>query len=152
MRMTRRSLLASSTALLALWGCGSKTGPVAIRWGKENCDYCGMIIDNPRFAGQVRAPAGTVSKFDDIGCAMTFLNKQDWAASPAEFWVGDSDHGTWLDGRSVWYVAGRASPMDYNFGAVASARDGAVDFAGFRAAIVARGSTSRCEPSTMGAT
>lgn len=144
-RLSRRRLLLSAAALVTLGGCGAATGPAAIRWGKENCDYCGMIIDDPRYAAQLRSPIGKLAKFDDIGCAVLHLAKQDWAAKPAEFWVGDSDARGWLDGRDAWYVPGRKSPMSYDFGAVATARDGAIDFAAFKAAIATRGSTSRCE-------
>lgn len=132
---------------LTLPACSDKgTGPAAVKWGKEYCDYCGMIIDDPRFAAQVRSPDGKVRKFDDLGDAILWWAKQPFAEDgKTEFWVGDSDKGTWLDGRQAFYLAGRRSPMGHNFGALEQARDGTVDFAEFRRLIVQKGSTSRCE-------
>ena len=40
--------------------------------------------------------------------------------------------------------------MAHGFGAVATARPGALDVVALKAAILAKGSTSRCEPGTAG--
>ena len=150
-------LLPAAAAVLAgpLAACGGPaTGPEDVRWGRENCDYCGMIIDDRRFAGELRDPAGRkVWKFDDIGCAAMFLAKQSWTDSPrAEVWVGDSERGTWLDGRKARYLAGARTPMNYGFAAVDGDRPGALTFAEFRKAVAARGSTSRCDHPDEGRT
>ena len=151
--LNRRRFLGLGAALLVA-GCGGKAGgPEAVRWGRENCAYCGMIIDDPRYAAEIRDPAGKLAKFDDIGCAMNFLSRQGWAdKAAASFWVGNSDvkEVAWLDGRAAWYLPGRKSPMAYDFGAVPARVEAAVDFAGFRQAVAAKGSTSRCEPSQQG--
>jgi copper chaperone NosL len=146
--MSRRRFvgLVPGLALMAAGCSGEATGPVEVKWGREYCEYCGMIIDDPHFATQVRGgPGRKVFKFDDPGDAVLFLAKQGWA-DEAEFWVGDLETGKWLDGRKAFYVGGQRSPMGHGFGAVAVQRDGALDFAGLRAAVLAKGSTSRCEP------
>lgn len=160
--LNRRRLLgllpgAAAAAALAgpLAACGeAQTGPVAVRWGQENCHYCGMIIDEPRFAGELREPAGhKLFKFDDIGCAAMFLAQQTWAETPGtEFWVGDNQTGTWIDGRKAWYLSGAKSPMNYGFAAFAEKREGVVTFADFRKAVAAHGSTSRCDHPANGST
>jgi len=156
--LNRRGLLGlvPGVAALALVGvgmagCGGGGGPAPIRWGRENCDYCGMIIDDPHCAGEVRGgPQDKLWKFDDIGCAAMFLAKQPWADDPATgIWVGDNDRGNWLDGRAAWYVGGKTSPMAYGFIAIAQRREGAMDFAAFRAAVLAKGSASRCDPTAL---
>lgn len=146
-KIRRRSFLGMAAAVLALPGCGSSNGPASVRWGKENCDYCGMIIDDPRFAAQVRGgPSNKVWKFDDLGDGVLWLANQPWADEPkTEFWVGDSDKGTWLDGRAAFYLEGRKSPMAHNIGAVPDKRPGAMTFEEMRKLVLARGSTSRCE-------
>jgi hypothetical protein len=148
--------LAAAAALAGpLGACGSSGhGPEPVRWGQENCAYCGMIIDDPHFAAEIRGgPAAKLWKFDDIGCAAMFLAKETWADDPAvEFWAGDHDRGTWLDGRQAWYVGGVKSPMNYDFGAAAGQRPGALTFTEFRKAVAAKGSTSRCDHSTDGST
>lgn len=153
--LTRRRFLGLMPGLaLAASGCGGPaSGPAEIRWGREYCDYCGMIIDDPRFAAQVRGgPKAKVWKFDDLGDGVLWLARQDWADDPAtEFWVGDSDTGKWIDGRSAWYVTGKRSPMGHGYGALAAQRPGAVAFAEMKAVVLAKGSTSRCEPSAQSA-
>lgn len=155
--MNRRRLLALLPAAIVVSGlpaCADKgSGPVEVRWGKENCAYCGMIVDDPRFAAQVRGgPKGKVWKFDDLGDAILWLAKQPFGDDPeTEFWVGDSDKRGWLDGKAAWYVEGRKSPMAHNFGAVADKRAGAVDFAQLRKTVLERGSPTQCITPTEGA-
>lgn len=161
--LSRRRMLGllpggAAAALLAgpLGACGSGgSGPEPVRWGQENCAYCGMIIDDPHFAGEIRGgPGRRLWKFDDIGCAAMFLAQQPWAADPGvQFWAGDNQSGTWLDGRKAWYVGGAKTPMNYGFAAFATKRDGALTFTGFRQAVAAKGSTSRCaHPADQGST
>lgn len=145
--ISRRAFLALIPAVAALAACGSDTGPASVRWGKENCDYCGMLVDDPRFAAQVRGgPKRKVWKFDDLGDGVLWLAKQSFADDPAtEFWVGDCEKGTWIDGRSAWYLPGKKSPMAHNFGAVPDRRDGALSFAEMRTKVLAAGSPTNCE-------
>jgi hypothetical protein len=139
---------------VALSGCfEAETGPGKVRWGKEYCAYCGMMIDDPRYAAQVRAPDGKLAKFDDLGDGVLWLAKQTFADDPkTEFWVGDVEKGVWIDGRTAWYLSGKKSPMAHNYGAVPDQRDGAISFADLRKTILERGSTSRCETPTQGST
>ncbi|MDO8607977.1 MAG: hypothetical protein Q7R40_15695 [Phaeospirillum sp.] len=149
-RMSRRHFIGLVPGFaLAASGCGQQTtGPVEVKWGRDTCDYCGMIVDDPHYAAQVRGGANRkVYKFDDLGDGILFLAKQSWVADSAtEFWVGGLETGQWLDGTKAFYVGGLRTPMAHGFGAVATPRDGALDFAGLKAAILAKGSTSRCEP------
>ena len=123
--------------LLALAACGESAGPVEIKYDRDVCENCGMIISTPRYAAQLRTADGKVHKFDDIGDALAWLEKQ--CISPdgtKEFWVMDSAEGkTWLDARKAFYARGR-SPMNYNFAAVAKPAEGAVDFSAMRAQAV----------------
>ncbi|NFV79347.1 nitrous oxide reductase accessory protein NosL [Magnetospirillum aberrantis] len=154
--LNRRQVLGLVPGLavtVALGACNDKgTGPVAIRWGKEYCEYCGMIVDDPRFAGQIREKAGgKVYKFDDFGDGVLWLAKQSWADAPGvEFWVGDVEKGTWIDARTAWYLSGKKSPMAHNIGAVPDQRTGAMDFAEMKKLVVAQGANSRCETPTEG--
>ncbi len=145
--LNRRRLLGLLPGLAAaavvsgpLAACGDKTGPRPVRWGEETCAYCGTVIKDPHFAAEVRDGTGqNLWKFDDIGCGAMFLAKQSWTDDiRVEFWTGDIDHGSWLDGRLAWFVGGQQSPHGYGFGAVANKRTGAVDFAAFRAAVAAK--------------
>ncbi len=129
-----RRLAPAVFLLLALAACKQDKGPVEIKYGRETCEMCGMIISEPRYAAEVRVVADNKThKFDDIGDAVNWLELRGVGLLGAkEIWVMDSDNGkTWLDARRAFYRQGR-SPMNYNFAAVAAPRQGAVDFMAMR--------------------
>lgn len=153
--VSRRGFLAlvpAAAALAVLPACNADDGPAEVRWGKENCDYCGMLVDDPRYAAQVRGgPKGKAWKFDDLGDAILWLASQSFADEPTtRLWVGHCETGKWIDGRAAWYLSGHTTPMAHGYGAVPEARDGAISFDDMRKVVLARGSTSRCEVPTTG--
>ena len=102
-----------------------------------------MVLSDRRHAAQIRyAPAdgsrGQVRKFDDLGCAVLWLDQQPWrGADGVEIWVNDHRDGQWLDARRAFYVTGRMTPMQYGLGAQTEASPGAMDFARARQHIYA---------------
>lgn len=111
--------------LTACWG-EQKTGPEDIHWDRDTCELCNMFISEPRFAAEVRGgEKNKIYKFDDIGCALHWLNDQHWAGDSAtEIWVADSTSSTrdkviWLKAADARYVRGELTPMDYGYRAVA---------------------------------
>ncbi len=147
---TRRHVLGSLAVLPFLVACKEqKEGPEDIRWGRETCAICGMIISDSRFAAEIRGgPDRTLLKFDDIGDAVHWLSIQTWKDEPeTEFWVMDSNNGReWLDARRAFYHTDAVSPMDYGYAAVASREPGTVDFAAMWDGAIAHGLTTGCLP------
>ncbi|HRC88123.1 MAG TPA: hypothetical protein PK413_21260 [Thermoanaerobaculia bacterium] len=136
--------------LLAACSGEPASGPAPIKYGRDTCDLCGMIISDPRFATEVRGgPDHHLYRFDDMGDAVRFLGKQPWADEPAtEVWVMDVDSGkTWLDARKAFYLPGQQSPMQGGYGAVADQRPGAVPFDAMRREVLGRKVSSLCNPS-----
>lgn len=115
-----------SLLLLLLLGCTrGGDGPARITWDRDACKACSMVISDRHFAAQVRAPNGALSKFDDIGCALKWLDRQPFADDPAtKVWVARITDGAWLDARSARYLPGRTSPMGFNVGATDTGHDG----------------------------
>jgi len=68
---------------------------------------------------QVRGRKWTrVYKFDDIGCAVLWMDQQVWKDGPAiEIWVADHRDGQWIDARTAHYVRVKNTPMEYGLGA-----------------------------------
>ena len=139
--MYRQILL--SLILYALIGCTPEdvTGPGEVRWDRETCVRCSMALSDRNFAAQVRgAPDGqrtVLYKFDDIGCAVIWLEKQTWKESPrTELWVSDYRNGEWLDATTAFYIKGVLSPMNYGLGAQAEAEEGTLDFTQAKAHIM----------------
>lgn len=110
------------------------SGPVEVRWDRETCARCAMAVSDPKSSAQVRGgptdEPSTVYKFDDLGCAVIWLDKQPWGDDPrTEIWVTDHNNGQWIDARSAQYVKVQATtPMDYGLGAQASPSQGALSF------------------------
>jgi len=109
------------------------SGPGEVRWDRETCTRCNMAVGDRSFAAQVRGgPGGEKSrlyKFDDIGCAVIWLDTQAWKDDAlTEIWVADHHNGEWTDARTAHYVSGKISPMNYGLGAQAEAAEGALDF------------------------
>lgn len=118
-------------ALLLLAGCvrPGGDGPAEVKYDRDACRGCSMIISERRFVAEVKPPKGEVVKFDDVGCAVRWLDEQPFADDPAVLlWVAAEADGAWLDARAAGYLAGRTSPMGYGFGAQAAPGPGSLTF------------------------
>lgn len=116
----RAVLLLAGGVLLA---CGEPAhGPEAIHWDRDTCERCQMAVSDRRFAAEIRLrPGERIHRFDDLGCALAWLDEQpaEAGAPPAEIWVRDLEGERWLDAFEASYRAGQNSPMGYGFGALA---------------------------------
>ncbi|MCX2728195.1 nitrous oxide reductase accessory protein NosL [Thermomicrobium sp. 4228-Ro] len=120
--MTRRAFLALALAHLAAAACRKRgeLTPPDIRYGRDTCAECGMIISDPRFAAAAAAAKGDAVLFDDIGCLLRYREKQppQWVA----VWVHDYETEAWLNAERAWYLVSPAlrSPMGYGIAAFSS--------------------------------
>jgi hypothetical protein len=126
---------------VALSGCKKGNWPenmVEIKWDRDTCVVCNMVISDRRFAGEIRGgPDKTAFKFDDPGCMAIWLRekaeKHPWMKDPdTQMWVADYNSKSreemyWLNPRRAYFVT-RTSPMGFNFAAVATPLAGALDF------------------------
>ena len=120
---------------LLLAGCSREdaTGPGEVRWDRESCTRCAMAVSDRHFSAQVRGGAAgqktRLYKFDDIGCAVVWLDGQPWKDDArTEIWVTDQLSGEWIDARLASYVTGKVTPMDYGLGAQREASPGSIGF------------------------
>ena len=130
---------AVAAAVLGAWliaGCsaGPPTGPEEVRWDRDQCERCRMVLSDRSHAAQVRQPAGEarskVHRFDDFGCAVGWLDQQPWRdGAGTEFWVTDYRTGEWIDARTAFFVPGRLTPMEYGLGAQGDPVEGGLTFA-----------------------
>ena len=116
-------LLLTIPLLLVACGDTPDTGPVDAKWDRTVCKRCRMVLSDRNHAAQIRyMPAGKqrtrVEMFDDIGCALLWLDEQPWKGSPdVEIWVNDWRNGAWIDARKATYISGQTTPMEYGLGA-----------------------------------
>jgi len=125
--------LAGLVLVVAACSGGPDTGPGEVRWDQDVCARCIMAVSDRHFSAQVRGgPAGVRTKlyfFDDLGCAVLWLEQQEWRDDPrTEMWVNDSDSGEWLDAFAAYYEPGNITPMDFGLGARPDAVAGALDY------------------------
>lgn len=121
--------------LLLIAACSGEpeTGPVEVKWDRDICQRCRMVLSDPHFAAQIRYfPEGKrsrVAKFDDIGCAVLWLEDQPWKQdSKTELWVADHRSGEWINAQSASYVQKKTSPMEYGLGAQPEKTPNALNF------------------------
>ena len=117
-----------------LSACNEKqTGPAEIKWDRDSCERCQMMLSERNFSAQVRVfPEGKrsrVYKFDDLGCAVLWLDKQAYKDDPkTEIWVNDYKTREWINARQAWYKTGEISPMGYGLGAQTQKQDGMLNY------------------------
>ena len=135
-----------------LSGCkkeGWPEGMSEIKWDRDTCTRCSMVISDRRFAAEiVGGPQQTVFKFDDPGCLAFWLKekaeKYPWLNDDAtRMWVADfnsknREEISWLNPKRAYFIS-RNSPMGYNFAAVSAPLAGALDFTDMRQHVLARG-------------
>jgi len=117
-------------ALLAGPGCRGEaaTGPARLAWDRDACAHCYMTIGDRRTAAQLRLTAGGPAfLFDDLGCALLFVAREQGSHLPAELWVRDPEGLHWIDGLAARYASGATTPMGYGF--TSSEAPGAVSLA-----------------------
>ena len=89
---------------LLITGCQAPQAnqPPQIRYGEETCAFCGMLISEERFAAALATAAGETKAFDDIGCVLRALTRQE--RSMAHVWVHDYHSGRWLEAPQAVFV------------------------------------------------
>jgi hypothetical protein len=140
----RRCTLPGALALLVvLAGCGGDpgTGPLDVKWDRVTCERCRMVLSARHHSAQVRVPSpggrSQVRFFDDIGCAIIWLQDKPFRDDPAtEIWVNDWRTGEWIDARIAHYLTGQETPMQYGLGAQSEPAAGALDYAGAEARVM----------------
>jgi len=75
-----------------------------IAYGEERCAYCGMSIDDRRFASAWWAKPGSAERrFDDIGCMVATV-RRDRPGPDIDFFTHDYNTETWLDATAATYL------------------------------------------------
>lgn len=101
-------------------GCNEiDTNPKEVKFDREVCDRCKMIISVRNYAAQTINPeTGKRYYWDDIGCAVIWFdeNEIDWE-DKAITYVKDVDTSKWLNVKDAYWTYGALTPMDYGWSA-----------------------------------
>lgn len=113
----------SIAAGLTLFLSACSSGPVPIRVGSDNCDYCKMGIADARFGAEVVNKKGKAWKFDDVHCLVGFLKDGGLKAGDIRdvyFTRFDGDHALLPSGKALLLQSEELrSPMGGNIAAFA---------------------------------
>lgn len=106
--------LAASAMLLAACGKEQTYEPVEINPDIDVCDVCNMSITEPQYATEVILKDGSVETFDDIGCMVGYLHKQD-EKDVGEKYVRDALSADWVKLNEATFVYNKDywTPMVY---------------------------------------
>lgn len=128
-RSTRSATHVAGGALLgiALTSCSAEADP--IRYGKEACEHCKMIIVDQKFSAAYVTQKGKTYKFDDVVCMIKYQQETNVAdADIAQILVANFQKpGTLLDARTAIFRQNDDlhSPMNGNTAAFANASEAA---------------------------
>jgi hypothetical protein len=145
MRRTRSidsllGILLLPVTLLALGACGAQptSGPGEVVWDRDICERCQMLISDRRFAAQLRTSHDhRLHYFDDIGCAVMWIEEQGIETSQLEeLWVASPQGEGWADGFSARYRGNLRTAMDYGFAAAETSEEETISFDEVRRRIV----------------
>lgn len=128
------SVLALFVFVMSACSGEPETGPVEVKWDRDICDRCRMVLSDPHFAAQIRyfpelKKRSKVAKFDDIGCAVLWIEDKPWEFDDkTEIWVADHRSGEWINAETATYVIKNTSPMEYGLGAQPEPVEGGFNF------------------------
>jgi len=122
------ALKAASVLLLVFMAAGCSSGPRAIDYGTDQCEYCRMTISDERYGAEVVTQKGRALKYDSIECMLRAVEDAEAIseAEVADWYVTDySSQRTLVSARKATYLHSRRlpSPMGAGLTAFATAID-----------------------------
>src|SRR3989338_4030178 len=112
--MHRRLFGSLALIFLLLGSCDTHNPahPPRMRFGKDICSECRMIITEERFAAAAVTDA-KADKFDSIGCMVLHDLKNPQTGK--RFWVRDYPTFAWIEGNKAFFVYGKnfVTPMGH---------------------------------------
>lgn len=114
------SKLALASALAFSACARSSGGPPSIRYGRDACARCGMIVSEERFASGYVGVDGETVAFDDLGELLAAVSENP--ALAAKSYVHDARDGRWLRASEAVFakLSGLATPMGSGYAAFSS--------------------------------
>lgn len=131
-RLVRRAL--AGAALLAS-ACGpDPERPARVAYDVVACDECGMLVSDPRYAGQAVPRAGARRFYDDPACLFRDLASEPVPVERAWFHDSRTAADVWIAEGDAAFLTGFETPMGSGFGAVPRGTPGAIPAEEARAA------------------
>ncbi len=114
--------------IIACKGGNEEQLPVDFVWDRVACEECKMALSDRHYSAQVIDHNGRAYFFDDIGCAILWLQRQPWK-DRARTWVNDVKTTEWIEAsKANWLAGDPQTPMGYGFAATLSLVENALDY------------------------
>ena len=108
-------------AMLFLSGCGEEPyTPADPSWDRQTCEMCRMTVSDRRFAAQLVSRDNKRVFFDDLGCALRWMEKHPEPAKTMKLFATVLATGRWIEVEKGKIVGGYKTPMAYGFGVTES--------------------------------
>ncbi|MDR2174256.1 MAG: hypothetical protein LBE32_08705 [Burkholderiales bacterium] len=111
----------SAVSALPLLACDRKIDISARTpvWDRDTCVRCKMALGDPQNSAQIIDPkTGNAFMFDDLGCAIAWLNENQPAwRSEAVVYVNDATDGAWLKLEDAVLAMPYITPMSFGIAA-----------------------------------
>lgn len=128
--MNKILFIAIGLIILNMLGCSGnkKELPPKLTLSQDACDNCFMLINEKKFAASIRLENGEAKRFDDIGCMIEFIKKNNDKVK--SFWVYDYNTKNSIKADVAFFVNSKKIITPMGFGIVAfSSEKTAQDFA-----------------------
>ena len=115
----RRKIICLIICVSAFASCQQqRLEPVALV-PEDMCSFCRMAISEHRYAAQFLDSEGQAFKFDDIGCLVNFMQRNNIDGKTVVRFVMDFDERIWIKGEDAYYVKSSEITTPMNGGVIA---------------------------------
>jgi len=102
--VSTRALAGLALLTIAAIACSARAdGPPHLEEDRTACAHCGMLVSERMFAAGYRIADREARVFDDIGCLLEALRREDNAPA-ARFWFHDAATREWIDGKKAVFM------------------------------------------------
>ncbi len=120
--MKKFSVILFSVLLsVIVFGCNKtvNTEPKKVTYDRDLCERCKMqLVDRYHSAQIVNPEDGKSYPFDDLGCAVLWLDETTPAwKDKALIYITDGKDGSWVEHKNAYYAEGYNTPMSFGIAA-----------------------------------
>jgi len=110
----------------------SKKVPLEFKDHTVQCPQCHMYLMGTKHSVQIITNDLKTHFFDDMGCAIVWLNEQKIESQTITLWIFSIDTNRYIDAFKAFYSINDTTPMHYGFGAYEQKKEGLIDFTEMR--------------------
>jgi copper chaperone NosL len=114
-RCSLPALVLALAVVIGACATAEAAGPPDIKYGRDICTQCGMIVSEEKFAAAYTTPQGEKLTFDDTGDLLLYQRTTGHAIDPIEAWVHDFETEAWVTVADAFFVptASVKTPMGH---------------------------------------